>query len=158
MLALGEAYGEYRIGQLATSIEGRGKLKCPRCGNENDNSDGFCGVCGQSLSTPPSNPPVPQGYPPVQQYSPAKPETVGFFIASMVLGICSIFPFYVIGIVLGVLAIIFWVIGNKKLQENPLLKGKGMGMAGLVCGIIGAVICVVFWLIVIISSGHLFST
>ena len=43
----------------------------------------------------------------------------------------------VIGIVLGILGIIFGAVGMKKAKE--LGSGKGLAVAGLVCGIIGTV-------------------
>lgn len=56
----------------------------------------------------------------------------GMAIASMVLGILSIITFLIffISIPLGILAIVFGVIANKK-QKN------GMATAGLVTGIVG---------------------
>ncbi len=58
-------------------------------------------------------------------------------IAGLVTGIVSIF---IAGIPLGACAIIFSAIALKKIRESPeLYKGKGMAIAGLICGIIGVV-------------------
>lgn len=74
----------------------------------------------------------------------------GMCIASMVLGICSI-VFYVGGTIPGILAIVFAVIGKRKLLEDSLRKGNGMATAGLVCGIIGVALSL-FWIIVLLSA------
>ena len=59
-------------------------------------------------------------------------EKKGLSIASMVLGIVSIITYciFFVSIPCSILAIIFAIIGKNK-------GGKGMAIAGLVCGIIG---------------------
>lgn len=62
-------------------------------------------------------------------------KTNGFAIAGMVLGIASIPAaccFALIGVLVGVLGLIFSIIGQT--------KGKsGMGLAGIICSVIGMV-------------------
>ena len=86
-------------------------------------------------------PPPPPGYQPV-----ARP-TNGLSIASLVLGICSIvlWWFFGLGIVLGILAVVF---GVKARRRTP----NGMATAGLVTGIIGLSLSVLFVVLVVISA------
>lgn len=93
------------------------------------------------------------------QVDPGKAQKSGFAIASLVLGITSIFPgcccgIIPIGIVLGILAIVFAMLFLK--ANKQLLVGKGMAIAGLILGIIGVLICTVMFIIGIanISSGY----
>lgn len=60
----------------------------------------------------------------------------------------------VLGIILGALAIIFGVLGKKKLTTDPSLGGRGMALAGIILGIIGLVISV----LIIILLVTLFAT
>jgi hypothetical protein len=62
----------------------------------------------------------------------------GFAIASMVLGILALITFYG-AFVFGVLAIVFGAIALKRLRDNPGQKGRGMAIAGLICGIVALV-------------------
>lgn len=80
------------------------------------------------------------GYPPVYAYNPygyiqQNPPTSGAAIASMILGIISLIGWIIPGAAwCAVLAIIFAIVG---LGGNK--GGKGMAVAGLVCGLIGAI-------------------
>ena len=69
------------------------------------------------------------------QQGTSKPAE-GFGVASMVLGIVSLFVF---GIPAGTLAVIFGGIALSRVRKDPSLRGRGMAIAGLVCGIIGIV-------------------
>ncbi len=95
---------------------------------------------------PPAGP--PPGYVPFGAAPPAAGQrTNGFAVASLVLGI--------VGIVLcflwipWILAIIFGAIAIKQCNEDPTYTGKGLAIAGLVCGLVGAAIIVLF----LVSSG-----
>jgi hypothetical protein len=81
--------------------------------------------------TVPAQTPVVSSNPP--QNAPVAPSsTNGFAITSLVLGILAFCcGFFFMGIVFGVLAIIFGIMGIKKPQ------GKGMGIAGIILGSIG---------------------
>ena len=72
---------------------------------------------------------------------PMAPKNNSFNVASMVLGIVSIIASCCIseyvGIVCGILGIVFYVLAKKNSIAN------GMATAGLVCGIIGLVLSVV---------------
>jgi hypothetical protein len=71
----------------------------------------------------------------------------GFAIASMVLGILALVTYYG-AFVFGVLAIIFGAIALKRIRNNPDQKGRGMAIAGLICGIVAlTAMLIVFTLI-----------
>lgn len=76
------------------------------------------------------------------------PQGNGMATASLILGICSIVLFWLsfIGIVCGVLAIIFAVVAKNKIKANPNTAGAGSAKAGLITGIIGIAI----WLVMVI--------
>ncbi|MBE0414948.1 MAG: DUF4190 domain-containing protein [Dehalococcoidia bacterium] len=62
--------------------------------------------------------------------------TPGRAIASLV---CAIVGFFILGIVLGPIAIALGVGARRKIRENPELGGEGIATAGLVIGIIDTV-------------------
>ena len=74
-------------------------------------------------------------------------RTSGISIAAMVCGILGIIPY--IGFVLGLLGIIFGAIGINQTGKDPNLGGRGMAIAGLVCG----VVFIALWVILIVAVG-----
>ena len=71
--------------------------------------------------------------------------TVGLVlgILSLVLSGC-----FVVGLVLGIIGIVYARKGQRDLAANPHHDGKGMVTAGLICSIIGVVLCtlqLLFW-------------
>jgi hypothetical protein len=74
------------------------------------------------------------------------PQGNGMATASLILGICSIVLFWLgwIGIICGVLAIIFAVVAKNKIKANPSVGGAGSAKAGLITGIIGIAITLLF--------------
>uniref|UniRef100_UPI0006256358 DUF4190 domain-containing protein n=1 Tax=Streptomyces odonnellii TaxID=1417980 RepID=UPI0006256358 len=81
----------------------------------------------------------------------------GMGITAMVLGIISVVVFCIwgIGIILGVLALVFGIIGRRKVRRGQATNG-GMALAGIVLGAIGAVISAAFlgFLIWAIANGE----
>jgi hypothetical protein len=75
--------------------------------------------------------------------APTTTRTSGRAIASLVLGIVSLFLF---GVIAGVLAIVFGVQARKETQRDPTVGGRGLATAGMILGIIG----VVLWAIIIL--------
>jgi predicted PurR-regulated permease PerM len=75
----------------------------------------------------------------------------GFGIAALVLGILALVLCWTAigGIVLGVLAVIFAILGIRRANRQEATN-KGMAISGLVTGVIGLIIAVV--LIVILGS------
>ncbi len=73
-------------------------------------------------------------------------RTSGLAIASMVCGILSLVFFWVplFGFLLGIIAIIFGAVAIRQIGREPNLGGRGMAIAGLVCGIVGVAGWVIF--------------
>lgn len=71
--------------------------------------------------------------------------TSGMSVTAMILGIVGLVfvwaPF--IGFICSILGIIFGGVGISQTKKNPNLSGRGMAIAGLVCGILGIVIWVI---------------
>jgi Co/Zn/Cd efflux system component len=65
----------------------------------------------------------------------------GLAVASLV---CGILAFFVFGIVLGILAIIFGGVALSKIRKNPEVSGRGMAIAGLVLGIVATVVTALY--------------
>ncbi|WP_373558000.1 DUF4190 domain-containing protein [Paenibacillus sp. XY044] len=90
---------------------------------------------------------------PYQNFQPQppmmQPKTNGKAITSMVLGILSVMILY-IGFILGILAIIFAALSFKELKRG-YEQGKGMAIAGLVCGIIGVLLWGLILLFVVLA-------
>ncbi|XID92021.1 DUF4190 domain-containing protein [Paenibacillaceae bacterium WGS1546] len=81
-------------------------------------------------------------------YSP--PKTNGKSIAALVLGILAIVLPY-IGFLVGIVAIIFASISLKEIKRSGE-QGRGMAIAGLVCGIVGTAIYAVIILLVFLAA------
>lgn len=76
----------------------------------------------------------------------------GMATASLVLGIVSIVTgfFGWLGIICGILAIIFAIVAKNKIKADPALAGsKGQANGGLIMGIIGLIIGVVIIILAI---------
>ncbi|WP_017690363.1 DUF4190 domain-containing protein [Paenibacillus sp. PAMC 26794] len=97
--------------------------------------------------------------PPPPYVAPAKTNSKS--IVSLVLGILSVTIPYV-GIVIGIVAIIFASLAFKEIRVR-MEQGRGLAIAGLVCGIIGTAMYVLLILLVLlfsfaISSSEIYST
>ena len=79
------------------------------------------------------------------------PQGNGMATASLVLGIVSIVLCWIwfIGIIAGILAIVLAVVSKKKIKANPNMGGSGAATGGLVTGIIGTLIALVFIIIAV---------
>lgn len=86
-------------------------------------------------------------------YAPP-PKTNSKSIVSLVLGILSITIPY-IGFLIGIVAIIFASISFKEIRMR-MEQGKGLAVAGLVCGIIGTAFYAI--IIVILLAVFLFAS
>jgi hypothetical protein len=111
--------------------------------------------------------PVPApgpGYPPQPGYGygyaspyPQAPRNEPLAIAGLVCGIASI-PLLVacgLGIVGGVLGIVFGLIAMRRIRDaNGALTGRGMALAGAICGGVGVALFVVYvvWVVVSIAA------
>jgi hypothetical protein len=127
---------------------------CKQCGQGNPADAKFCIQCGDKLVAEGEAPvglppPIPYQGPAYMQVAPQQ-QTDGMCIASMVLEILSIW-IYPLGIILGVLGIVFSMRGKQQLLLDKSLKGAGFAAAGYVCGIIGTAISGIFWVVIIIA-------
>ena len=99
--------------------------------------------------------PYGSGYP--QPYQPYGPQGSQKALWAMILGIGSIvggtvlFCFYVLGIGLGIPAIILGILARKEITASGgRLTGSGLATAGLVTGIIGIILNVLFIALMIV--------
>jgi hypothetical protein len=96
---------------------------------------------------------------PPPPYVPSKTNTKS--IVSLVLGILSIIIPY-LGFLIGIVAIVFASLSFKEIRMR-MEQGKGLAVAGLVCGIIGTAlyaIIVVFFLFayLLFTNADMYST
>jgi hypothetical protein len=105
----------------------------------------------------PGYPPVPTGYPPQAGYGYGNPYATAprsepLAIAALVCGIVAI-PFCGLGIVLGILGLVFGIIAIRKIDRSQgALTGRGLALAGAICGGVGLAINVLYWGAVIIAA------
>jgi hypothetical protein len=67
-------------------------------------------------------------------------------IAALVCGIVAIPMYCGIGLILGVLGLVFGIISMRKIDRSGgTLTGRGMALAGAICGGVGLAINVLFW-------------
>jgi len=100
---------------------------CPRCGRSLEVADQSCPNCGTTATGPQATPP-----PPVFGAS-LQPQTSGKAVASLVLGIFPVIPFFG-----SIVAVVFGHVSRREIRESSgLLKGDGIALAGLILGYIG---------------------
>ena len=105
-------------------------LVCPNCGAQNQDGAASCSNCGAQFAVTP----VAYG-----GGAAVKQPGKGLAIAGMVCGICS---FFVAGLILGLLAIIFGAVAKKQGYKG------GIATTGIVLGIIALVFYVVALLVI----------
>jgi hypothetical protein len=115
-------------------------MYCSNCGTQNQEGNAFCAKCGTGLNqaaTPGGAPvqPAATGLPPAQR-------TSGMATASLILGIASFF--LNILLIPSILAIVFGVMALNQIRRDPGLGGAGMAKAGIICGIVAAVLWILF--------------
>ena len=87
------------------------------------------------------------------QQQPQTRETSGKATASLVLGILAVVLFVVwASFVFGPLAIVFGVTARNEIKANPAKGGDGMATAGIICGIAGMALTLVFLVIGLAAS------
>jgi uncharacterized membrane protein YvbJ len=120
-------------------------MYCNNCGTPNPDGSAFCSKCGNRLNPPQATAQQTQG-----AVAPAR-KTNGLAIAALVLGIASFLPPLAI---CSIPAIIIGAIALNQIKKEPALEGKGMAMAGLICGSIA----VFLWICLIILGIAIFFT
>ncbi|WP_326566610.1 DUF4190 domain-containing protein [Amycolatopsis rhabdoformis] len=104
----------------------------------------------------PTNPSGAYGAPQAAGYGqPVSAPRNGFGITALVLGIIALVLCWTVwaGIILGVLALIFGILGIKRANRGEATN-KGASIAGLVTGVIGLVIGAV----ILIAIGSIFAS
>ncbi len=92
-------------------------MYCPKCGKENPDNAKLCQSCSWVLSSIAATAPNPNA------------QTSGLAITSLVLGILSLFTFFITALP----AIICGIISLVKIEKSKgTLKGKGLAIAGIV--------------------------
>ncbi len=103
-----------------------------------------------ALDQSPASPPAWPGTPPPSQPAWQGPKFSGMAIASMVCGILSITCTGFLGIVLGPIALGLGLTGRKAIAgSNGWKKGDGMAIAGIVTGVIGIILSIVYLIFLI---------
>ena len=111
---------------------------CLGCGNSRPEGERFCGNCGRDSSLPAGvarpDPAASFGFP---------PETSGKAIFSLVCGVLFFLP------PAAIVAVVFGYLSLSDIRKNAgKLTGKGLAIAGLVLGYVGAALGVM-WIVLI---------
>jgi hypothetical protein len=102
------------------------------------------------------NPPLPPGYAAYGTASVPK-TTNGVSVASLVVSLVGLIPWFWLFQFPGLLGVIFGLVGwSQIVRSNGLQKGKGLAITGLVIGILVLVGCAVIWAWIfdLISRGY----
>lgn len=124
---------------------------CNFCGNVLNDDDKFCTKCGAVMGTESTNQQnvnTQTGYNTQANYNVNNANN-GIAVAAMVVGIIGLICFWapLIPVVLGVLGLVFGIKGLNKSNTMPQNTGKGMSIAGIVCGSIAMVIGMIYTII-----------
>lgn len=105
---------------------GNQQIKCPRCSALSPITANNCRACGMPFTMEGTT-------------LEASGTSNGFCVASLVLGIISIPAFCTV--ITPILAIVFGIIGLVQLSQSGVEGGgRGMAIAGIICGAIGGLI------------------
>lgn len=140
-------------------------MRCGNCGQEYPDESAFCPNCGtqnnqqnnqsngyqqpNGYQQNQNNYQQPNGQYGYQNNMSMQEQGKGFAIASMVCGILSIvfcWCYGFVGLILGIVALAM----NNQYKKTGDTSSEGMAKAGLVCGVIGAVlsaVVLVLWVI-----------
>jgi hypothetical protein len=121
-----------RAPKILRQNNGSQVIQCPRCGTMSSISSNNCKSCGMPFTMEGTTLEAAGG-------------TNGFCVAALVLGIiglpCSFIP------LVSLLAIVFGIIGLNQVNKSGVEgSGKGLAIAGLVCGIAGLILSGVIYL------------
>jgi len=115
--------------------------------------------------TPPPTPPQPPSYqqpapptygaPQPAYYAPVGPKNDGMSIAALVCGISGLATLVLcgIGLIPAILGVVFGIIGKKKVEQSGgALQGRGMALAGAICGAVAIGLFLIWLVLVIIGA------
>jgi hypothetical protein len=108
---------------------GQQNIQCPRCAAVSPITANNCKSCGMPFTMEGTT-------------IEASGASNGFCVASLVLGIIGIPAGCTI--IMPLLAIIFGIIGYNQTSQNAEGGGKGMAIAGIICGGIGGIIGIMY--------------
>jgi hypothetical protein len=121
-----------RAPQILRSKDGKQAIRCPRCAGQSPISANNCKACGIPFTMEGTT-------------VEATGTSNGFCVAALVLGILGVPG--ACTVIMPVLAIIFGIIGYSQISRNEGEGGgKGMAIAGIVFGAIGAFIAGAWYL------------
>ena len=128
---------------------------CNFCGNVLNDDDKFCTKCGAVMgeqSANQQNVNAQAGYNNQANYN-ANNASNGTAVAAMIVGIIGLICFWapIAPVVLGILGLVFGIKGLNKSNTMPQNTGKGMSIAGIVCGSIAMIIGIIYTIIWIIA-------
>lgn len=85
------------------------------------------------------------------------PPSNGFAVAALVLGIISILMFWTfgIGVVVGVLAVVFGILGRNRAKEMAGDGKAGLATAGLITGALGVLAGIAFIVLIVVAAEEL---
>jgi DNA-directed RNA polymerase subunit RPC12/RpoP len=119
------AAGE-RAPQIVRTGEGKQFIRCPRCSGTSPIAANNCKSCGMPFTMEGTT-------------IEATGTSNGFCVASLVLGIIGIPAFC--AVIPAVLAVVFGIIGyNQVTKSGSEGGGKGMAIAGMICGGVGCML------------------
>jgi len=108
----------------------------------------------QAPTYPPPSPPVYGAPQPGYYPQNVGPKNDGMSIASLVCGISGLVTLLLcgIGIVPAILGLIFGIIGKNKVEKSGgALKGRGMALAGAICGAV-AIVLFILWIVIVVIA------
>lgn len=125
-------------------------MYCPQCGTQHSDDALFCSNCGLKFAEKE----------PIQDFMagtvpPSAPAT-GYSKKAIAGFVLSLVGMFCMGLILGILGIIFSRQGMRECNENPTMQGRGLATAGLIISIldiVGWAISIVFTVFYIIMLG-----
>lgn len=118
-------------------------MQCPKCQAPLPTGATVCANCGQAVRA--------YGGPPAAAGDPTGgliPYKNGPALTAYYLGLFSILPF--LGIPMGIAAVVLGILGLKRFKAEPRVKGKTHAYVGIGCGGLGALVWLMFLVLMLI--------
>lgn len=103
-------------------------MYCPKCGTENHDNNYKCIKCGQILQ-PVKQTVIVESEDGINKLIPYRNPTA---LTSYYIGLLAIIP--ILGIVLGIAALILGLMGLRSARKNPEVRGKIHAWVGIIIG------------------------